>query len=100
MVDTLMEDDEPLSPKPLLNISDFPDIVRECVDLSWRCCTGNEAESVAALQESLRDWDPEELAFRTSAEMPLAVNLLMSKAQDIPIAEVSTQSDSDYCSYE
>lgn len=90
MIDKIMEDDDPPSPKRLLTISDFPDIVRDCVDLSWSCCTGDEAESVAALKESLQDWDPEELAARSSTDMPLAVNLLMSKAQSIPIAEVRT----------
>lgn len=90
MIDKIMDDDDddPPSPKGLLSIADFPDVVRECLELSWRCCTGDEAESVAALKESLQHWDPEEFASRSTSEMPLAVNLLMSKAQNIPVAEV------------
>lgn len=88
VIDKIMEDEAPSSPKRLMTVADLPNIVRQCLELSLRCCTGNEAASISALKEALQDWDPEDLAARSNADMPLAVNLLMSKAQNIPVAEV------------
>lgn len=81
------EDEEPESPKGRWCIDHYPEIVVDCLALSWKCFT-NPSKSVKELTESLKDWDPEELKARSTSDMPLALNYLLAKAQNIPVAEV------------